>query len=278
MTARSTPAQGRPPSGKAVFPLLSRVHFAASYPEGPHKLRHDLGKNPLLELDALAQLGERLSANSVEYDHGELPIGKAIREIETGKSRVVLKNIEQQPAYAALLAAVLGEIESEIVARTGRMAKPHASLFISSPNATTPFRFDPEHHLVLQLAGEKTVTVFPAGEAERAPDSGAGRELDRHEHMACHGASFRLVPGEAIYVPVMAPHHVRNGPAPSISLSISWRSAWSSAEADARAFNAFIRRRGFDPKPPGRWPERNTAKAIAWRVLRRMPGLNLNAG
>jgi hypothetical protein len=74
----------------------------------------------------------------------------------------------------------------------------------------------------------------------------------------------------------MAPHHVKNGAAPSISLSITWRSTWSFAEADARAFNALLRQWGFDPKPPGRWPARNRAKAIAWRALRRMPGLNLN--
>ena len=87
--------------------------------------------------------------------------------------------------------------------------------------------------------------------------------------------TFQLEPGEAIYVPVMAPHHVKNGPEPSISLSITWRSEWSFAEADARAFNGCCARWGFDPRPPGRWPARNRAKAIAWRALRRLPGHRL---
>jgi hypothetical protein len=68
----------------------------------------------------------------------------------------------------------------------------------------------------------------------------------------------------------MAPHFVRNGPEPSVSLSITWRSEWSFAEADARAFNSVLRRIGLRPRQPGRWPHRNTAKALGWRVIRRL--------
>jgi hypothetical protein len=55
-----------------------------------------------------------------------------------------------------------------------------------------------------------------------------------------------------------------------VSLSITWRSEWSFAEADAHAFNGVLRRIGFDPQRPGRWPERNTAKAMGWRLMRRL--------
>jgi hypothetical protein len=132
----------------------------------------------------------------------------------------------------------------------------------------------------MQLVGQKSMTVFPAGNPDCAPDraheayhTGGGRELTWNDSLACHGMTFHLEPGEAIYVPVMAPHHVRNGPAPSISLSITWRSEWSFSEADARAFNGWLRKWGRDPRPPGRWPARNRAKAIGWRVLRRVPGI-----
>ncbi len=285
MTAPPRLAGGRPLLPPAVFPTLSRAHFAASYPEGPHKLRHELGAHPLLEPDALAELGEKLPPLSVEFNRGGLTIGETIRNIETADSWAVLRNIEQDPAYAALLGSLIGEIEHEIAARTGKPLKTQGFIFVSSPHAVTPYRFDPEHNILLQLAGEKTMTVFPAGAAACAPDrehetchTGGAPEPSWQEELACHGASFRLTPGEAVYVPVMAPHHVRNGPEPSISLSITWRSAWSFAEADARAFNAVLRQLGFDPRPPGRWPARNRGKAIAWRILRRVPGLNPNRG
>ena len=278
----------------AVFPALSRAMFAASYPEGAHKLRHNLGAHPLLELDALAELGESLPSSSVEYNRGDLPIGidgkpagnglrigATIRRIEDTNSWAVLKNIEQSPAYAALLAELLGELEVEIVAKTGRMMKTQGFIFVSSPDAVTPYHFDPEHNILMQLVGEKAMTVFPAGNAVCAPDpvhetyhTGGGRELTWRDELAAQGLTFPLEPGEAIYVPVMAPHYVRNGPRPSISLSITWRSEWSFAEADARAFNKLLRSWGFEPKPPGRWPARNSNKSIAWRVLRRLPGID----
>jgi hypothetical protein len=276
----------------AVFPPSTKADFAASYPETPHKLNHRLHAHPLLTLEALAALGEALPTRSVEYNRGNLPIGvdgkpeatgipigETIRSIETSNSWAVLKNIEQQAGYAALLADLLGELEAEITPRTGRMMKTQGFVFVSSPNAVTPYHFDPEHNILLQLQGEKAMTVFPAGNAQFAPDpihetyhTGGGRELRWREDFNSAGTVFPLAPGEALYVPVMAPHHVKNGPRPSISLSITWRSEWSFAEADARAFNGLLRRWGFNPRPPGRWPARNSAKAIAWRLARRLPG------
>ena len=42
---------------EAVFPALSRANFASSYPEGPHKLRHNLSAHPLLELGERCRRG-----------------------------------------------------------------------------------------------------------------------------------------------------------------------------------------------------------------------------
>lgn len=277
-----------------VFNLDARADFAASYPEGPHKLNHNLENHPLLELDALARLGEALPAASVEYNRGDVPvgitekpgttglsIGETIRSIATSNSWAALKNIEQDPGYNGLLMGLLEELRPVIERRTGRMMKPQGFIFISSPDAVTPYHFDPEHNILLQLRGTKVMTLFPAGQPDYAPDQvheiyhrGGGRELRWQDTFARDGMPFPLAPGEALYVPVMAPHFVQNGPQPSISLSITWRSEWSFAEADARAFNGLLRKWGLHPRPPGRWPARNRAKALAWRVLRRLPGTN----
>ncbi|MEZ5892338.1 MAG: hypothetical protein R3C58_04235 [Parvularculaceae bacterium] len=34
--------------------------------------------------------------------------------------------------------------------------------FRLSPGAVTPFHMDPEHNILLQIAGEKTFTIYPA--------------------------------------------------------------------------------------------------------------------
>jgi len=278
---------------RQVFAEPVRAQFAENYPEQPHKLAHALGAHPLLEIEALARLGEALPAHSVEYNCGDVPIGvdgkpagngltigETIRAIDHAASWAVLKNIEQHPPYAALLAGLLGELEQAITARTGRMMKTQGFIFVSSPDAVTPYHFDPEHNILLQLRGTKVMTMFPAGDTRFAPDhvheayhTGGARELRWDDRFAPHGTPVALAPGEAVYVPVMTPHWVQNGPEVSISLSITWRSEWSYAEADARACNKFLRRLGLDPTPPGRWPHGNRSKALAWRMLRRIPGV-----
>jgi hypothetical protein len=277
----------------AIFDSTNRQLFAENYPEVPHKLNHALGEHPLLTIEALARLGEALPAAYVEYNKGDLPvgidpdlvpsnglsIGDTIRMVETSGSWAVLKNIEQNPEYEALLLGLLAELKPHIEAKTGRMLRPQGYIFISSPNAVTPYHFDPEHNILLQLRGSKTMTQFPAGDVRYAPDethegyhTGGHRNLVWSDKLASGGTEWPLSPGEALFVPVMAPHHVKNGPAVSISLSITWRSDWSFAEADARAFNGLLRNAGIRPRAPGRFPVQNTAKAYAWRVVTKLRG------
>ena len=276
----------------SVFAADARLAFAANYPEVPHILPHGLRNHPLFELEALAQLSESLPDGAIEYNRGDLPIGvdgkperpavgigDTIRRIAETGSWAVLKNIEQTPLYAAILADLLEELRPQIEARTGRMMMTQAFVFVSSPGAVTPYHFDPEHNILLQLRGSKVMTQFPAGDAEYAPDeihegyhTGGPRELTWREELSPGGREFSIGPGDALFVPVMAPHFVRNGPEPSISLSITWRSEWSFAEADARAFNGVLRRIGFKPKSTGRWPAHNLAKAYGWRLLRKLRG------
>lgn len=280
------PAAAIPPD---VFPVASRAQFAANYPEVPHILRHSLESHALLTLDALAELAGRLPEASIEYNRGDLPIGvdgkpggtglsieETIRHIATSNSWAVLKNIEQVPAYNALLLRLLGELRAEIEASTGAMLRPQGYIFISSPDAVTPYHFDPEHNILLQLKGSKVMTQFPAGDATYAPDevhetyhSGGARELIWRDELAAGGTEFALGPGDALFVPVMAPHFVRNGPGSSISLSITWRSDWSFAEADARGLNRLLRKVGLTPAAPGRWPASNRGKALTYRALRK---------
>ena len=122
------------------------------------------------------------------------------------------------------------------------------------------------------------MTVFPGGderllsaEAQEAFHLGQHhRNLPWRDEFAALGEAVTLSPGEAIHVPVKTPHWVRNGPVPSISLSITWRSEWSYAEADARAFNRVLRGMGLRPQRPAAYPAGNRGKALAWRAMRRL--------
>jgi len=215
-----------------IFDEDTRAVFAQNYPETPHRLRHNLRDHPLLTLDALAQLGESLPATSVEYNKGDLPtgvdpnsdianglsIGDTIRTVDVCRSWAVLKNIEQVPEYRTLLLDLLDELKPIIESRTGAMLMPQGFIFVSSPDAVTPYHFDPEHNILLQLKGSKTMTQFPAGDPAYAPDetheayhTGGHRNLVWHEELARGATDWRLEPGQAVFVPVMAPHHVKVG-------------------------------------------------------------------
>lgn len=279
----------------AVFPPEAQARFAALYPNVPGKLSHGLTSHPLLTLDALADLAAALPDGSIEYNPGKLPIGIApedvpssdlgvvetIRGIAKSGSWVALKRIEQHPDYARLLHEVLDELREIVEPRTGAMLQLEGFVFITSPGSVTPFHFDPEHNILLQVMGSKTMTVFPVeDEVMFAPSVHEDFHLGKHhrnlpwrDEFAAMGQPITIQPGEAIHVPVKAPHWVQNHDAPSVSLSVTWRSQWSYAEADARAFNHLLRDLGLRPASPAPFPTQNTAKALAYRAVRKLKGL-----
>jgi hypothetical protein len=250
-----------------------------------------LPDHPLLSLEALARLGEGLPAGQVEYNPGNVPIGirpedvpsnglsigETIRTIDSNGSWAVLKNIESEGPYRDLLMGLLGELESVVTPRTGAMLTPQGFIFISSPGSITPFHFDPEHNILLQLRGTKVMNVWPAGDERFAHrreheryHTGGHRNLPWEETYEGGQQAVPLAPGDAVLMPVMAPHYVANGDAPSISLSITWRSEWSYRESEAHAANAALRRMGLDPAMPPRWPSYAWAKTVGWRIARKL--------
>lgn len=273
-----------------AFVGTALADLRAAYPEQPTLLRHGMVGHPMLQLDALAALAQRMRPIDVEYNRGDLPVGvdpastpanglsilETIRSIEDCGSWMVLKFVEQDPLYRQLLDETLAGLEPVVGPVTGPMLKREGFIFISSPDAVTPFHFDPEHNVLLQIRGTKTMTVFPAGDETIVPGAlheafhrGGHRNLPWEDAFAARGAAFSLGPGEAIYVPVKAPHWVKNGREPSISFSITWRSEWSFHEEYAHGFNHMLRRIGLSPSAPRRFPHDNRLKSTAYRAIMR---------
>jgi hypothetical protein len=258
------------------------------YPEAPGKLAHRLAGHKLLTLEALVELGKRLPRASVEYNAGDLPYGvdpdevshtglsveDTIRGIEECGSWMVLKNVDQDPAYKALLEEALGELAGVIEPVSGEMLCKVGFIFVSSPGAVTPFHLDPEHNVLLQIRGSKTIMIVPGDEtvvpAEKheAYHVGGHRNVPWQDDYEARGHKFELAPGDAVHVPLMWPHWVKNGPEPSISFSITWKSDWVYEEADARGMNHLLRKWGVEPASPAPFPRRNPAKAYAYRAIR----------
>jgi hypothetical protein len=274
----------------AAFPESAKTSFAAAYPDSALHLVHGLAGHPLFDREALAALAERMPASSVEYNLGKLPLGvrpeetpsnglslgDTIRTIDVNGSWAVLKNVEADPAYAALLDAALAELAPIVARATGPMEHREAFIFLSSPGSVTPFHMDPEHNILLQMEGEKTMTVFPSGDETLVPPeqserfhAGGHRNLAWSDSFLTRGKPVTLRPGEAIHVPVKAPHFVRNGDAVSISFSITWRSARSVAEGELHSLNTLLRRRGLPLVKIGARPESQAMQRLLYRVMRK---------
>lgn len=268
--------------------ILSR--FRSIYPETTAKIAHGLAGHPLLELDAIAALAQRMRPKDVDYNAALLPIGlpqdqlpsnglsvaETIRSIEENGSWMVLKYVEQDPAYRELLETTLAELRLVVGEVTGSMLQLEGFIFVSSPDAVTPLHMDPEYNILCQIRGDKTMTVFPTADEEIADaaffenyHSGGPRTLHWKEAFAPRGRPVHLAPGDAIYVPPTTPHWVQNGSGVSISFSVTWRSRWSFHEADAQAFNKRLRRLGLTPRPPRRFPQSNLLKSVAHRAIRK---------
>ena len=263
--------------------------LAAAYPLAPRHLQHRIADHPLLQLDALAALAHRLRPESIEFNAAtDLPLGirndetpytgldvhQTIAQIESAGSWVLLKTIDQDPAYAQLMHDVLAAIEPVVEPRTGAMMRLEGFIFISSPGAVTPLHFDPDYNILFQARGSKTMTFFPAGDPEMIPDpffeqyfNGGPRNLSWREEWADRGQPIRVTPGEAIYVPILGPHWVKVDDAVSISLSLTWRSEWSFHHADACRFNSRLRKLGLNPSSPRSYPADNRLKSYSQRAL-----------
>lgn len=264
--------------------------FHASFGRRAFAVRHRLEGHPLFEMGRLMELARFLPPCRVEFNAGELPIGidpaltpqtglgaeETIRRIAECKSWLVLKNVERDPEYAALLDACLGEVEALGHVDARQIDHREAFVFVSSPGSVTPYHIDPEWNFLLQVRGSKTITVFPPdpailseAELERFY-SGAHRNLSYKEEYAAKGVPFVMGPGDGVHVPVTAPHWVKNGPEVSVSFSITFQTRASERRGIVYRVNHALRQRGMNPPPVGKSGWRDGMKYYGFRVLRRL--------
>ena len=132
----------------SAFPPTAVADFAEAYPLAPQHLTHNIAGHPLLEISALLALAERMRPETLEHNAAvDLPLGisnaevpanglsvaETIARIGECGSWVLLKNIEQDPAYAALMREVLSQVEPIVRPATGPMIRLEGFIFVSSP-------------------------------------------------------------------------------------------------------------------------------------------------
>src|SRR5687767_4054170 len=104
------------PYGQALLDLAASA-FREHSGQRPFLVRHNLAQHELFTLPRLIELSRRLPASSVEYNAGDIPVSidpaqtprtglsveETLRRIAECRSWMVLKYVEQDPAYCDLL-------------------------------------------------------------------------------------------------------------------------------------------------------------------------------
>jgi mannose-6-phosphate isomerase-like protein (cupin superfamily) len=266
---------------------IGQIPFDDAFPAHSVGFAHDLHLDDRLTLPAVADLADRLPRASVIADTAAQPLlvpqggppkgalerpGDVIRDLENANAWLTLLNVEDDPGMAELMNTYLDQLESGMTAREGKrvkMRKRVAFVFVSSPNSVTPVHFDIEHSLLMQVSGSKTVSIgrfeseaIRRHEIDRYWDGSHGRiETLQPEEVA-----YTVTPGRAVYIPPGTPHWVQNGPAISLSVTLTYFTAATVRETRVENFNALLRRRHMKPREPGRSAAIDTAKVCAMGV------------
>ena len=280
-------------AASARAPLLDfdAQAFTSQFPQRPFVVRHHLADHPLFSIARLLDLSKALPESSVEYNEGNIPVNmdqqasprtgmsveETIRRIRDAHSWMVLKFVEQDAEYRALLDQCLDQVQTLSEGIVPGMSGREGFIFLSSPDSVTPFHVDPEHNFLLQVQGTKFVTIFDASDTQVISEEdiekglfGGLRNLRYDASKLSRGQTFELKPGMGLHFPIAAPHFVQNGPDVSVSFSITFRSRASERSADVRQLNLAMRKRGLQPQPLGQSAMGDELKFQLARVLRRV--------
>ncbi len=297
---RTTPSSGdnrvvtgeRSSAGVSLPPpflVLDAAAFRDGFDRHPFRIGHRLEHHPLFELERLVRLGASHPPELVEYNAGDVSIGldpartprtglsveETIRRIEGCRSWMVIKHVERDPEYRALLDATLEEVGALSEGIDPGMCEREGHVFVSSPGSVTPFHMDHEHNFLLQIRGTKTIrqwdrddrSILAEEDLERFYD-GAHRNLPYRDDFEAKARVFELTPGDGLHFPINAPHWVKNGDAVSVSFSITFKTPRALRRGALLRVNAKLRARGWKPSPPGLHPVRDAAKWGLFRVAR----------
>ncbi|MET0289172.1 MAG: cupin-like domain-containing protein [Pseudoxanthomonas sp.] len=272
--------------------------FAAGLPSSqldrtPFKFQHQLLGHPALSIEGLAESLPRLPSHRVMYskglsdlainfdrahiDHGNgMSLAETIETIRTSSSYIAVRDPQDDPAFSGLYADLRAEVTAlqREAGRSRAIYEPRMWLFIASPNAQTPFHFDRYSNFLMQLRGSKQVAVFPNFREDIVPQEICESYMARNDSIPLwrdeldqHAIKFDFKAGEAIHIPYISGHYVKNGPEDvSISMAFFFQTDETLRWSRAMQFNHRLRSLGVTPGAVGRSPARDAVKSGVYQL------------
>jgi hypothetical protein len=258
--------------------------------------RHNLIGHPLMSLDSLSGMIQRLPADQVFFSSASVnkdadfdrawiehrsrfSLSEALTDLASTDAYIMVRAPETDPEYQPLFQQLLACLQENLRSVDPDVRGAMLYLFVSSPNSTTPFHIDRYSTLLMQFTGSKTLYLWPhndritvpeesmenlfADRKQRGPKLAGDREQFGQPHV--------LHPGDTLHIPFTAPHWVRNGPEVSISLSIIYRTRKSDRMMNAYELNHVLRKRlDWNPRQVGVSPLMDLSKDLVLRGYKKL--------
>lgn len=270
----------------------------------PFKSRHSLLGDPALELETLTETLLRLPQNQVRYttrrldagdnfeetfrkNNGNKSLESTLRNMLSTDALIMVNSPEIDPIFQPIYEQIMGSVSELVAYRDAkrRILMPTLYLFLASPNSVTPFHLDRYSTFLFQFRGTKEVYVGHPWDSRvvsnadcEAYVSYANTQLPWCDERKQQLEHFHFQPGEALHIPFVSGHFVKNGPEDiSISLSVIFNTEQTMMWRRALNFNHRARRAlkplKVAPAPVGRNALRDASKARLWRTFQSARGM-----
>lgn len=272
---------------------LDPRQFEQNYNRRPFTFTHRLHEHPLLQLDALIDLANRLPEDQVRHSRGKrgfdasfdeemiqrrhrLHLDQVLEDMQNTDAYVMLHHPDSDPAYRELLLSVLDDVRVLSEPLDPGMTEEAAYIFIASPHAVTPYHMDREMNFLCQVSGSKVVRLWDQDDSSILSHSEIDTIFARPDlpkpgyrpEFAEKAMAFSLTPGTGVHQPLIAPHAVVNGDEVSIAIAITFRSTGSNRRAAIHKANYKLRQLGINPGRYGTSPLFDGIKYGSYRGLR----------
>lgn len=275
----------------SIVEAVDAASFTSAFPHTTFAIRHELANNPLFTLPRLLELQARMPRDRIEFNSGKVNItqdpdstpmvdlspDEIIRRIETCSAWMVLKSVEEDPEYRALIDQVL----LSVVKANGYNSLAEAGfhdirgfIFVSSPNSITPFHADNENNIFVQIHGGKRFHVYDNRDNSVASEEAIEHVLIKHRNLKfdpsfdAKGVHYELSPGDGIFVPYQWPHWVGTTDGYSISMAITWKTDDILWRNDVLTVNSMLRSIGMPQSAPGHSKALDAVKVTTLRSVK----------
>ena len=277
---------------------IDAEQFNANYNRRPFTFRHKLHEHPLMQLQALIDLANRLPADQVRHSRGKrgfdvdfdddlrvrrhkLTLDEVLTDLQHADAYVLLHRPDTDPEYRQLLLSALGDLQLLTDAVDPGMCDEAAYIFVTSPGAVTPYHMDREVNFHCQIRGWKTYSLWDQDDRSILSEPEIEQLFAREDlpkpgwkdEYAAKVMEFELTPGTGVQQPLLAPHAVVVGDEISIGMALTFRTRSIKRRIAIHTTNYKLRRLGLKPGAYNQSPLADALKFSAHRGYRALRDL-----